>query len=733
MKSKEDERLIDITDKAIHELVFPKYDLQKAYNYYNGKRDAQQFRYLEENYGLGNPTAVEFIPLIRKHIDALVGEYLGMAIIPKVTCKDSGTIYRIEQEKKEVINDAVKEEIKARLTTRLQNYMQTGDEKELQDTDIQKDIQHIIDTTQESFTSKFEIAAQHIIEYLMQSREADLMTKLKTLLLDLLITGYTFFRSKPTVSGNNVTIEVLNPLNTFIDKNPESPYIKDSYRAVVRKWLTKNQILNIYGVSLSQEDIKQLEENWDAWHDESYYYVRGMKDAAGMPATDGILAGEEVIPGYPDETYSVLRQHLIPVYEVEWIETDEDFIMQRYSTIRIGESIYILNGKDEHVVRSMDHPDQCSLTLNGVYFVNRNNEPYSLMLACASLQDKYDLLHFYRDNLIAQSGTVGDFVDLAMLPKVLGVNLPERLEKWKAYKKGGTALLDSSQEGNGVNNPLLNTIFNGYDDTVKVQAVQAIQLAIQSVEETVCTITGVFRERLNGIEQRDAVTNVKQGVNNSFIITKQYYQQMDLVAVEMLTDALNLAKRVYRNGMTGTIILGNYKKTFTALPENFTFTDYDIHITSASDTAQDMDYVRQIIPNFIQSGAMSPEIIFEAVNTKSLSDLQNKVKVSMAKAKEENNQLQMLAEQVKQYEAQLKEISAELKKSQTQVQKLNEAKLKLEQEKIQSEGQINWYKAQTERTYREDLVEEQKRRTQLEMQQMYDRNPYNDKIRKLFP
>lgn len=32
--------LIDKTDKAIGELVVSKYNLQKAYNYYNGVRDA---------------------------------------------------------------------------------------------------------------------------------------------------------------------------------------------------------------------------------------------------------------------------------------------------------------------------------------------------------------------------------------------------------------------------------------------------------------------------------------------------------------------------------------------------------------------------------------------------------------------------------------------------------------------------------------------------------------------
>jgi len=122
------------------------------------------------------------------------------------------------------------------------------------------------------------------------------------------------------------------------------------------------------------------------------------------------------------------------------------------------------------------------------------------------LQDKYDVLHFYRDNLIASSGTVGDFINIPTLPVVLGDSLAERLMKWKAYKKEGFALVDTSQEGQlNTGQAPLNTLYNGYDDTIKVQAVQAIQLAIDSIELTASSITGVFRERLNGkhIKKKD--------------------------------------------------------------------------------------------------------------------------------------------------------------------------------------------------------------------------------------
>ena len=56
------------------------------------------------------------------------------------------------------------------------------------------------------------MAAQNVIEYIMQSRDTDLMTKLRILFLDLLITGYAFYRVKPSTSKGNIDIEVLNPL-----------------------------------------------------------------------------------------------------------------------------------------------------------------------------------------------------------------------------------------------------------------------------------------------------------------------------------------------------------------------------------------------------------------------------------------------------------------------------------------------------------------------------------------
>lgn len=305
--------------------------------------------------------------------------------------------------------------------------------------------------------------------------------------------------------------------------------------------------------------------------------------------------------------------------------------------------------------------------------------------------------------------------------------------KYQALKKQGIGVIDSAQEGRiSSGQASLNTIFNGYDNTVKVQAVQAIQVAIDSIEQTVSSITGVFRERLNGIEQRDAVTNVKIGQNNSFIITKQYYHQMDLILNELLLDCLNLAKIVYRNGLTGTLILGDkYQKIFTALPQYFTLTDHDIRIVTSSDAVKDLEQVRNIIPEFVKSGGLPPDIIIEAATSKSLPDLKYKVKMAMKQAEEKNNQLQQLNQQNQQLQQQMQQMEKQLQEAQKQVQSLNQTKMQLQQKELEQQYKVEMYKANTERTYKEATVEEQKKRTEIELAQLTDGNPYNDKIRQV--
>lgn len=728
---------IEKINNCIARLVYDKSTLKKAYNYYHCVRDSEQFKHIEENFGVGVPTSVEFTPLIKKHIDVLVGEYLELDPDLQVTCKDEKTVSNIMRDKKLKVDQE--------LYTFLQRYLQNSivnillnNQQPVNDPFIEKEMQKIQENVEKNFISEYELAAQNILSYIKHSRDIDLKNKMRELFTDLLITGTCYYRVKPTGDKHNIQFEVLNPLDTFIERNHNNFYLNKSLRSVIRRYMTPEQILAEFGDELTTEAKSQLKNDQVPSGVEGEYryvhvpetlvYNEDSKKAviAKIPSA-GILGGLEVSPVLPyDSDVTNMHDSTITVYECEWIEWDGNK-MVKHEGVKIGEEIYICRG-DVDVIRSMSNPKECTLSVNGMFFSDKNGQPFSLIVNTMAMQDKYDILQFYRDNLIASSGTIGDWIDLAHVPAVLGVELPERLQKWLAYKKNGLALFDSSQDGANI----INTTFNGYDDTIKAQSIQAIQMAIDSIEANASAMTGVFPEKLGGIQERDAVSNVKVGLRYSTLLTKQYFAAMDLMFKEVNYDCLNMAKKVYKNGITGNIVLGpKMVKIFTALPEYYTITDFDVHIQDSTETFQTKQEIKALNTELIKAGLVDVDQVVNIATAKNITELKDYIEKSMAAKKAENDmtsqlqqQVEQLNQQIAQYEQQIGEYNNQIKQLQSQVENNNNAKLELEKQKIAIEDR----EVRDKKDYNDKQIEVKMKQLEAELIQLNDGNPYNDII-----
>ena len=421
---------------------------------------------------------------------------------------------------------------------------------------------------------------------------------------------------------------------------------------------------------------------------------------------------------------------MIPVYECEWIEYEDDKLV-RHEGVKIGEEIYITRGESKNIVRSVSNPKECTLSINGVFFNDKNGDPFSIVLNTMDLQDKYDLTIYYRDSLIASSGTVGDWLDVNHLPTFLGEELPERVEKFLAYKKQGLGLYDSSQEGS----QLLNTTFGGFDDTVKAPMIQAFQYVLESIEAQASSITGVFAEKLGGIQQRDAVSNVKVGIRQSTLLTKQYFSTMDLLYKEVNYDLLNLAKIVYKKGICGTLINGNkLNEIFTALPEYYTMTDFDIHIKDSTETFQAMENLKGSAIELVKAGYADPAMLVNMVTSKNITELKRYIVEAVKTQKSENNvieqlkqQVQQYDQQIQQYEKQLNQLTEENQRLQKEVQKNSAEKLEIEKRRVDIEEQ----EMLNNKAYNEKMAKNKERQVDIELLQITDGNPYNDKIKNI--
>lgn len=718
--SEKENKLINEASKIKAELVYEKKKLIKAYRYYHGKRDPNQYKHLEENYGLGNASSVEFVPLVRKHIDVLVGEYLTIPVQPKISCKDEATLSNIFREKQLKIHSETTKKLEAQLKAILKG----SGAKE--DSQLIREIKELQESLDRNFISDYEIAAQNIVEWIMQSDRIDFTQKRKHLLIDLLITGTCYFRVLESPSGDNIDFEVLNPLHTFIDRNYGSEYHKNASRAVVRQFLTKDEIIIKFGEYLDQEDIDSLDLSDTT---DVSYHVRSYADSIGRIDDEGILGNYEVTPHSLNYDYQNYYNRYT-VYDMEWLKTEKEkgeWVMNRYRAVSIGENIWIPIGKIENAPRTMSDPKRTTLSIGGMFYSDRNGEPISLVLETASLQDKFDVLCFYRDNLIAQSGTKGTWVDVAFIPTVFGSDVTERLMKFQAYMKQGLGVIDSSLDGEP-----MNTMFGGYDNTLAADAVQAIELALDRVENTCSTITGVFKEKLGGIEQRDAVTNVQVGIRQSTYITKQYFHTMDLVTREVLIDSLNTTKTTFKKGISGTIILGErLNRVFTALPKHYTLTDFDIHIQDTTEAMKEAELMRQFGMQLATNNNADPTVLLEIITSKSLTKMKEDVLRAISKTKEENGMLNQLQQQNEQLQQTVQQLERETQTLQRKIQSMNEDKLRLEKDKLEFEKELRWYEAREQTRFNNKKLENEEKHIEAEILELYDDNPRNNEIKNI--
>ena len=62
----------------------------------------------------------------------------------------------------------------------------------------------------------------------------------------------------------------------------------------------------MYGDIMTKEAVKELEDLYEGVYDTSTYYIRSFNNSAtGYPSTDGVDAGQEIVPGFPADEYRV--------------------------------------------------------------------------------------------------------------------------------------------------------------------------------------------------------------------------------------------------------------------------------------------------------------------------------------------------------------------------------------------------------------------------------------------
>lgn len=720
-------------DYAIHNLVSDNKDIQKAYDFYNGIRDAAEFAYLEDNFGIGNPTSIKFVPLIKKHLSVLLGQQLTNPLNYKVTCADAKTLDNIRQEKSRSVISQIFSKVQARIASFQTNpslLMQgapaaPGAQASTVDFLNERFIEDLRSKYGEDFVSANERIANHVTSYLIY--QGDLKLKFNTLMEDLLVSGRSYYRTVLNEVGQDPELEVINPKNLFYRKSTNQRYIKYCSRVVHRKQMTRSEILNKLGHLMDKKELEMIAGR-KASDVLSSYSIRHGSDLAdpkvsfnydkmnGGSYSEGLDLDESI------EVYHVewLANNRIPIGEngVDLPVESKDkvksyrFRLDRYEGYRIGDSIYLQMGKSKYVSREIDKPYLCTLSYNGLCYNDRNGEPYSMVLKTKDLQDKYDILYYFLENLVATSGGKGVHVHFPSIPVWLDeTDKNKRVMKYLAYLKQGLNLIDDSQDG--------VKQFSNYGDYSMAldSSVKVIVEILQFLEETASSITGVNRQTLGQIESQDGLGNTNISMTQSALITKPLFQLNQELIKHALTDMLNLARIAYKEGKKGSYILGEADRhTFTVDPKKFCLSDYNIFLSDSGTEVKDLDAIKQLTMELVKGQLVSADVAVNMITLKSLTQVKSMVSNHIKQG--EKLKLEELTKQVEQLNGELTKMQTALKQAELQADQIRQREIAIKELAEKGKLQLENRALSQEKYYQEQELALDRVRVALEREQI---------------
>lgn len=683
-KEKQSKRYFeDQTNYFIALLVRDNSYINTARNYYSSKRSLKDFQFLEDVYGMQNPIDLGFTNIIKPRVDALVGLSLLSEPEFSVAYTDLDSIASAETER---IDGFI-----AELDKHANSHVMKAFEKLNADPNAQQQPQQerqanvdflkkLSEEYGEDFKSTIAIASQHILKLIETDADIDLANVKKELSKDYFITGQAYARSKYEGEGKDPTVERIPAELIFSNRPRIDTDFKRTDAVVYRRLMRPHQILKELGHLIKKEDAVELFGRAYATTGSTMDLYAGPRD---INLEGEFEPGEQMDTLYMSTGYSnggiTPEGSIYPVYHVEWLASTKVpdgkgghfYREDRYEGYRIGPDMYVGGRRCDEAPRRKDKPWRTKLSYSGLVNHPGNGHIVSMVLQMKELQDLYDIIMFFRNNTVAVSGVSGSRVNVAAIPKALGNKFMDRLTKWLTLRKQGVELVDPTEEG--------AALFQHYGDfnaAIKGDTIQGINAILESLTQQADIISGVPRQMLGIIEERDAVENVRVGMNQVSVLSLEMFRDIDRLMSKTLQNTLDSYKYAYRNsGITGVEKNGMAMIPFSLDPSKFALADHKVTVVSAGLETAKLLKIHTFAKELMSGGAVDPDVVTVILNTKSVQHAEYLLKKGIAKKKEETANLGQLQQQLEEAGNQIKQLEAEIQRLENNNQQIEQAKI----------------------------------------------------------
>lgn len=588
--------------------------LNRLYQGYNGKTEANSILWLTQTYGQANRAKYIDYRIGRPKIDIVVNEWAKMPLNASViTINSDAKTAKLDQYEL-ILGAAHAKDAIGKLKDVGVDVMEGADVPDLQDETYWQTM---------SFKDKNESVMQTILNN--QIKELDLKEKFAKNFQDVVIASECWGRIEIDEDGN-VTYQDIDPRDKIVEEIERDPFYKKSPLMGARTIVPVHDILRKYRLSKAERDtINSVRNNPNFLSDPTYraYWHR----VSGQLCAEVIhIEWKSVCPIYtkftpksfeelqnnPDVPYNVTDVNATD-YENNKKRYDEGvkngefkietrFKEELFEATRIGGMIDTRCRRKPFVLRRVDEPSlvldysYCGMIVNTV-----DGDRISLQEIIENFSNLYNItMYQIMKELNKAKGTIVVY-DKAGQPRKKNVK-----EVISQMINDGFLEWDSSATGNMAGRNLdARDLFKQLDLGVSSSFPALLQLKAQ-ITDALDRISGVNDQRTGQIAASETATNAQSSIQSSRTITDGMTTMMSKYAENVMTKIVESTKIAWGLFKTekGRIILGDEKFKFMEATKEMAYSDYGVYLT---DSRKEME-IRQRITGYAEALFNSKEL-----------------------------------------------------------------------------------------------------------------------------
>lgn len=494
-----------------------------------------------------------------------------------------------------------------------------------------------------------------------------------------------------SIQNDEPTIEVLNPLNLFFHKSPETKYIQDSLYAGYRSYLTTGEILDLYSSYLTQNQIDDIEDK-----------KMGSTLKTILPGNNASYGHSPFVSYEAENGFSTSSPYHI-VEHIEWVSqkkvgfltyttedgpqettVSEDFIVPSYATtttvykaygrkckyyiwedqttsyslewgwvpevwqgVRINHDIYCQIGPVPHQYRSADNPFEVKLSYHGVIYNATNAAPTSLMDRMKPFQYLYLIVMHRLKRLISQDKGKVYNLDSSMIDPELG------WEKTLYYMNELNLNVYNSLQNADLPGQAQRSSIAGSTDMSNAQHIVNYVNLLEAIDQQISDVAGVTRQREGQINPQEAVSNAQSNIQTSAVITEIYFFQHNVLWEDVLSSLINMTQAAWKErSITKQYVLDDMSlATLQLSPSDLDNAQFSIFVTDSPREQRLFDNLQMLADRALQANKIKFSdlvAIYTSTSTEEIKGQLQKSEEAMTAELQQQQQQMIQAEQAAQ-------------------------------------------------------------------------------------